>query len=662
MRKLSPVQREDFEAMQPACNKFYVPRLTPQQVRNASLLEKQRRHAAAKDRSNQAGHIVANQSLPHNLARGLHAAAAGRHEGGRPPQSPPLQHRVVGIAVPTGNLGPTYHHQLPIPPQQRGAHLNNNNSSSSNCHYAYKTTTTTTNVNNCQWVAQHGPGVGWQQQQQQASGSVNVVVPMSGYPRLNPCFDPRFASQLIALRRGQLEASVDYYRRNPNLLNSRYHAERLHYQLAMLKQHEHEHETMLPYATNSQAQSQAQSQVQHYRCSPDDHRCEYEWRFGRIIGNRDGEDTRRVAPAVTYIVDFNDPTICDWIDLNLYGANAVGIDVTWQPSSEPSSGQIAIVQIATRRAILVLHIAMMPAGSFSAETLELSLPNLYDVLCSESSIADLPTLVGYNAHRHAERLFECCGVRLRPIVDISHATCGLRRAEIGTPGPNPSLSQLALEYLGATTTPPSPQFADRVWERTPLSPIERWFAAEGAWVSLEIHETLCVTHGAQAAIDAARSEGIARSPPMMPPHIDQLTMPSSPPLQQPRHGAANQDTSKPAIIEWGYTPSAPPILAQHSHEEDRLTMMTTSPQQHPPRFGAADQEKSKPTITIQWGFTPSAPSEQEIADELAALSAFAPPTERANEMSRAAKEDSGKSGAKSKATLTSSYRRRRQRL
>ena len=150
----------------------------------------------------------------------------------------------------------------------------------------------------------------------------------------------------------------------------------------------------------------------------------------------------------------------------------------------------------------------------------------------------------------------------------------------------------------------------------------------------------------------------------MPPHIDQLTMSSSPPLQQPRHGAANQDTSKPAIIEWGYTPSAPPILAQHSHEEGRLTMTTTSPQQHPPRYGAADQEKekSKPTITIQWGFTPSAPSEQGIADELAALSAFAPPTERANEMSRAAKEDSGKSGAKSKATLTSSYRRRRQRL
>jgi hypothetical protein len=77
------------------------------------------------------------------------------------------------------------------------------------------------------------------------------------------------------------------------------------------------------------------------------------------------------------------------------------------------------------------------------------------------------------------------------------AACGLRRAQLGTPGPRPSLSELTQKFLGATTTPPSAQYADRVWERTPLSHTERWFAAEGAWIAVEIHGTLSFTHGPQ---------------------------------------------------------------------------------------------------------------------------------------------------------------------
>ena len=116
-----------------------------------------------------------------------------------------------------------------------------------------------------------------------------------------------------------------------------------------------------------------------------------------------------------------------------------------------------------------------------------------------------PVLVAFSAEAHSERMFACYGLRMRAIIDVSDAACGLRRAEFGTPGPRPSLSELTQKFLGATTTPPSAQYADRVWERTPLSHTERWFAAEGAWVAVEIHGTLSFTHGPQVCDSLARS-------------------------------------------------------------------------------------------------------------------------------------------------------------
>ena len=236
--------------------------------------------------------------------------------------------------------------------------------------------------------------------------------------------------------------------------------------------------------------------------------------------------------AYSYIVDFGDPAIAEWVSRNVRGPRAVdcaavGIDVTWRPCAEPTAGQIALIQVsvrapacapavfgivavctlrvftasarrrlhyfahprhspppppppppplrpppslaapdtaatttlvvpasclvqlATRRATLVLHVAMFESNTFSAAqafepnpdpnpnvfsaaTLRAKLPNLYAVLCNDGGIADDagrggsvhasggPVLVAFSAEAHAERLFACYGLRMRPIIDVSH--------------------------------------------------------------------------------------------------------------------------------------------------------------------------------------------------------------------------------------------------
>ena len=225
--------------------------------------------------------------------------------------------------------------------------------------------------------------------------------------------------------------------------------------------------------------------------------------------------------AYSYIVDFGDPAIAEWVSRNVRGPRAVdcaavGIDVTWRPCAEPTAGQIALIQVsvrapacapavfgtvavctlrvftasarrrlhyfahprhspppppppppplrpppslaapdtaatttlvvpasclvqlATRRATLVLHVAMFESNTFSAATLRTKLPNLYAVLCNDGGIADDagrggcvhasggPVLVAFSAEAHAERLFACYGLRMRPIIDVSHGA--LRRS------------------------------------------------------------------------------------------------------------------------------------------------------------------------------------------------------------------------------------------
>ena len=98
-----------------------------------------------------------------------------------------------------------------------------------------------------------------------------------------------------------------------------------------------------------------------------------------------------MPPFIYYYITFVNKTIAEWVSRNVSGPRAddcaaVGVDVTWRPCAEPIAGQIALIQIATRRATLVLHVAMFEANTFSAATLRAKVPNLYAVLCDDALV------------------------------------------------------------------------------------------------------------------------------------------------------------------------------------------------------------------------------------------------------------------------------------
>ena len=219
---------------------------------------------------------------------------------------------------------------------------------------------------------------------------------------------------------------------------------------------------------------------------------EAEWRFANVVDPVTGAS--RPIPTVTYVTDASDTGIEIWLEEHVTpSCEVLGFDVTWRPSRDPVEGQIALLQLATNNAILVVHLAHMKSSDITDA--------LRDVL-----YARRPLLVGYGATRHAERLARCCQMQCSGTVDIGDATGGLRRRAQGTPGSRSSLSELANEYLGTTTTAAPADFSDRLWERTPLSRIERWFAAEGAWVSIAIYAALCARWGAATVLDVAQYE------------------------------------------------------------------------------------------------------------------------------------------------------------
>jgi hypothetical protein len=247
-----------------------------------------------------------------------------------------------------------------------------------------------------------------------------------------------------------------------------------------------------------------------------------EWRFGDVP---DSTGAPRTIPSVTYVTDASDTGIQIWLEEHAGPeCEVLGFDVTWRPSREPPEGQIALLQLATERAILVVHLAHMKTADVTT--------TLRDILYQPT-----PLLVGYGATRHAERLVRCCNMTCGGVVDVGDAACGIRRREQGTPGSRRSLSELAQEFLGQTTTAAPADFSDRLWERTPLSRIERWFAAEGAWVSIATYVTLCAQWGAPTVREVAAFESRATFRPSSsptPPSAAAFDAPSWSSLSAPR--------------------------------------------------------------------------------------------------------------------------------